>query len=240
MQVALSDCSRDSAHRSRSVSSTSSSDGGRDVVGVGVEREEAVGVPQRLQVLAHRLADGLDREPVAVPGLLGGEVVPAERVRAVGVQHVPGRHRVALGLGHLLALGVGDQAQAQHGLERRAAEQQRGHRQQRVEPAARLVQRLADVVGREPVLERRPRSRTARATGRTASSPSPTTRRSGRARAGTSCRRARRWRRPRRGGAGRRARRRPARPARRASPRTPPRRRRRARWAAACPSSARG
>ena len=151
--MALSDCSRDSAQRSRSVSSTSESAAGRHVVGVGVEREEAVGVPQRLEVLAHRLADRLDREAVAVPRLLRGEVVPPERVRAVGVEHVPGRDGIALGLRHLLALGVGDQAQAEHGLERRPAVQQRGHRQQRVEPATRLVQSLADVVGREALLE---------------------------------------------------------------------------------------
>ena len=112
-----------------------------------------MGVPQRLDELAHRLADRVEREAVAVPGLLGGEVVPAQGVRAVGVEHVPRHHHVAARLGHLLPLGVGDQAQAEHRLERGAAEQQRRDRQQRVEPAARLVQRLADVVGGEPLLE---------------------------------------------------------------------------------------
>ena len=36
-----------------------------------------------------RLADRVEREAVAVPRLLRGEVVPAERVRAVRVDHVP-------------------------------------------------------------------------------------------------------------------------------------------------------
>ena len=117
-----------------------------DVVHVRVEDEEAVRVPQGLHELAHRLADGLQREAVAVPGLLRGEVVPAEGVRAVGLENVPGHDHVALGLRHLLPLGVEDQPEAQARLERGAAEEQGRHGEHRVEPAARLVEPLADVV----------------------------------------------------------------------------------------------
>ena len=58
-----------------------------------------------------------------------------------------------LRLRHLLALGVEDQAEADDVLVRRAVEQQRRDREQRVEPAARLVERLADEVGGEARLE---------------------------------------------------------------------------------------
>ena len=128
---------------------------------VPVEDEEAVGVPERLQELAHRLGHGVHREAVAVPRLLRGEVVPAQRVRAVRVDHVPRHDHVALRLGHLLALAVEDQAEAEHRAVGGLPEENRGHGEQRVEPAARLVERLADVVGREAlpepllVLERR-------------------------------------------------------------------------------------
>ena len=120
---------------------------------VRVPDEEGVRVPERLQELAHRLADRLEREAVAVPGLLRGEVVPAEGVRSVRLENVPGHDDVALRLRHLLALGIQDQAQAETRLVRRAAEQQHGHGEQRVEPAARLVEPLADVVRREAPLE---------------------------------------------------------------------------------------
>jgi hypothetical protein len=126
--------------------------GRRDVVDVRVEDVEAVRVPQLEQELAQRLADGLDAELVAVVRRLRQEV-PAERVRAVAVDDVPRRDDVAERLGHLLALGVGDVAEAQHGLVGRPVVQQRRDRDQAVEPAARLVDRLADVLRRVLRLE---------------------------------------------------------------------------------------
>ncbi len=101
---------------------------GVDVVDVRVQDVEAVGVPEREHELAHRLADRLQREAVAVPRLLRGEVVPAERIGAVGVEHLPGRDHVALGLAHLLALGIEDQAEAEARLVGASAEQQRRDR----------------------------------------------------------------------------------------------------------------
>ena len=152
------------------------------VVRVRVQDVEAVRVPELEQELAHGLADRLGREQVAVPRLLGGQVVPAEGVGAVLVDDVPGHDDVAQRLRHLLALRVGDVAEAEHRPVRRAVEQQRRDRDQRVEPAARLVDRLADVVGRERLARTAPRSRTARGAARTASRPSRTRRRSPRAR----------------------------------------------------------
>ena len=56
-------------------------------------------------------------------------------------------------LRHLAALLVGDVAEDEARAVGRPVEQQRRDGQQRVEPAARLVDRLADVVGREALLE---------------------------------------------------------------------------------------
>src|SRR3954451_2631534 len=103
--------------------------------------------------MPHRLADRLEREAVAVPGMLRGEVVPAEGVRAVLVEDVPRAHDVALGLRHLLALGIEDQSEAEDRLVGGAPEDQRRHREQRVEPAAGLVECLADVVRWEALAE---------------------------------------------------------------------------------------
>ena len=86
-----------------------------DPVRVREQNEQPVGVPEREHELAHALADRLDGEAVAVPGLLRGEVVPAEGVRAVALDHVPRHHHVPGRLAHLLTLGVEDQPQAEHG-----------------------------------------------------------------------------------------------------------------------------
>ena len=156
--VATVACSRESAQRSQVLGSRSGrcrveSRPGLEVLGVGVEDPEGVGVPEGEQELAHRLADRVDREAVARPGLLGGQVVPAEGVGAVGGDHVPGLDHVALALRHLLALGVEDQAEADAVAVAGGVEEQRRLGEQRVEPAARLVDRLADEVGREALLE---------------------------------------------------------------------------------------
>ena len=126
---------------------------GAEVLGVRVEDPERVGVPEGQQELAHRFADRVDREAVARPGLLRGQVVPAEGVGAVGGDHVPGLDHVALALRHLLALGVEDQAEADAVAVAGGVEEQGRLGEQRVEPAAGLVDRLADEVGREALLE---------------------------------------------------------------------------------------
>ena len=71
----------------------------------------------------------------------------------MAVDDLPRRDDVAERLRHLLALGIGDVPEAQHRLVGRAVEQQRRDRDQRVEPAARLVDRLADVVRGVALLE---------------------------------------------------------------------------------------
>ena len=71
----------------------------------------------------------------------------------MGGDHVPGVDDVALALRHLLALGVEDQAEADAVAIAGGVEEQGRLGEQRVEPAAGLVDRLADVVGGEALRE---------------------------------------------------------------------------------------
>src|SRR5690606_35232572 len=100
-----------------------------------------------------RFGDRIQREAVAGPGLLGGEQVPAESIGAELVKDFPGGNDVALRLRHLLALAIENQPETDHVLVARLVEEQGRFSQQRVEPPAGLIDRLADEVGREALLE---------------------------------------------------------------------------------------
>ncbi len=71
----------------------------------------------------------------------------------MAIDHVPGLDHVAAALRHLLALRVEDEAQADDVAVARGVEEQDRLGEQRVEPAAGLVDRLADEVGGEALLE---------------------------------------------------------------------------------------
>ncbi len=157
------------APRSRRLAGGAGGRAGVDALGVRVEHVEGVGVPERQQELAHRLADRLGAEPVAGPGLLGGEEVPAEGVGAVGVDHLVRDRRGCRGACSSSALGIEDQAEADAVQVVGLVEEQHRLGELRVEPAAGLVDRLADEVGREALARTAPRSRTGSGTARTAS-----------------------------------------------------------------------
>src|SRR5207244_1144144 len=97
-------CRRDRAQRSRSVRPA---DCGlveilpAEALGVGVEHEERVRVPEREQELAYRLADRVGREAVAGPWLLRRQVVPAKRVGPVPADDLPRIDDVSEALRHL-------------------------------------------------------------------------------------------------------------------------------------------
>ena len=115
-----------------------------------------------------------------------GHQEPAHRVRAVAVEDLAHVGVVAQRLRHLVAVGAEHDAVADAVLERRLVEDAGGQDVQRVEPAAGLADVLDDEVGREVVAGTTPRSRTARAPGRSSSSPSRTTRRARRGRGASS------------------------------------------------------
>ena len=119
---------------------------GIEAVDVGVGDVEAVGVPEREQELAQCLLDEVRGEAARVAGGGGGEEVPAQGVRAVLVHHSPGVDDVALRLGHLLALAVENEAEDEAALVGGFAGDEGGEGEQTVEPAARLIDGLRDVV----------------------------------------------------------------------------------------------
>ena len=125
-----------------------------NAIDVGVTGEEAVDVGHRHE----QLAPGFDNAGVrvlgAVPGGRGRHQIPAHGIGAMLVQGLEGVDRVALGLGHLLALGVQQQAVDDHVLVGHRVHHQGGDGVQGVEPAAGLVQAFGDEVRREIAFER--------------------------------------------------------------------------------------
>ena len=114
-----------------------------------VSDEEAVGVPKGQQELPNCFFDKVLREAARVAGRGRRKQVPAQGIGSVGVDDRPWLHDVALGLAHLLALVVQDEAQAYDVLVARLLAQEHGQGVEAVEPASGLVNTLAYVVGRE-------------------------------------------------------------------------------------------
>ncbi len=123
------------------------------LIQVGVGDEERIDVPQGEGEITHHFTHQVDRETPFLAGRAGGVQVPAESIGAVGMEHVPGIDHIAAALGHLLPFGVQDQAKANDVLEGHFLEEHGSDGVQRVEPAAGLVHRLANEVGRELFLE---------------------------------------------------------------------------------------
>ena len=118
-----------------------------------VQAEEAVGVPEGEEQRPGDVLDGLGEQPPRHPRRPVGQHEPAQRVGPVAVEELERVEHVAEALGHLAAVAVDDVAQADHVAVGGLVEQQRAHGQQRVEPAAGLVDGLGDEVGREGLLE---------------------------------------------------------------------------------------
>ena len=114
---------------------------------------ERVAVPQRQQELLHRLLERVGTGAVVLAHRHGRVEVPPHGVGAERVEQVVRVEHVAARLRMLLAFRVHDQAEADDVAVRVLLEKQGRDRQQRVEPAARLVERLADEVRRERLLE---------------------------------------------------------------------------------------
>ena len=149
-------CSSASAHRS--ISGRSRVRRGvavrrRPGLGVRVQGEERGGVPVGEQDLADDLLERGAPDPPGRPRRAGAGHEPAQRVGAVLVHERDRLQHVAEVLAHLAAVLGEDVAEADHVLVRGPAEDQRADRHQRVEPAAGLVDRLADVLRRVGLLE---------------------------------------------------------------------------------------
>ena len=123
------------------------------LIEIGIGHEERVDVPEGQREVADHLADQLDGEAALVAGRRSGIEIPAERVSAVDLDDIPGVDDVAEALGHFLAVAIEDEAQADDVLIGDRVHEERADGMQGVEPAAGLIDRLADVVGGELRLE---------------------------------------------------------------------------------------
>ena len=126
---------------------------GIESVDIRVQSIERIRVPQCAQELALAFLHGLVGELVGQPGRAVGIEIPADRVGAVCLKSRERIYRVALALGHLVAVFVKDKAKNDGVLIAGLAEQEHGLRVQGIEPAAGLVHRFADEGRGEPLLK---------------------------------------------------------------------------------------
>ncbi len=112
----------------------------------GLERDR---VPVGQERLADDIGDGRMSDTSGLPGGSTGQHEPAKSVGTVLIHERDRGEDVAEVLAHLAAVLVEDVAEADDVAVRGLAEDERVDSHERVEPAAGLVDRLADEVGRE-------------------------------------------------------------------------------------------
>ena len=123
------------------------------LVNIRIEDVECVRVPERPHELARPLLHRIVGEAVRQPRRTILIEVPADCVRTVTAQGIHRLDGVALGLAHLLPVLVLHMTEDNDVSVRALVEEQRSNRNQRVEPAACLIDRLGDEVRREVFLE---------------------------------------------------------------------------------------
>lgn len=124
-----------------------------ELVYIGIEHEESVDVPERTHKLALTLDNRLAVEAVGQPRGGVRVEIPANRVRAVGVERVERVNGVALGLRHLLTVLILNVSEDKNILIGSSVEQQGRYGEQRIEPSSRLIDGLGDELSRELLLE---------------------------------------------------------------------------------------
>ncbi len=126
---------------------------GIEVVDRGVQSEEVICVSQGVKETVERLLDRILPEALRLPRGTGRIEVPAEAVGPIKIDQLPGVDDVPLALAHLdpilIETVAGDDAVPERGLPM----DDRARGEQGVEPTSCLVDRLADEVSREALLE---------------------------------------------------------------------------------------
>ena len=115
---------------------------GVEIVNVGVEYIERVGVPQRTHELALSFLHCLAIETVGQPRSAVGIEIPPDRVRAVSAQRLHGAYGISLRLTHLFPVLIQYQAHDDHVLVSRTVEQQGRLRMEGIEPSSGLIHSL--------------------------------------------------------------------------------------------------
>ena len=124
-----------------------------ELVDVGVQREEGVGIEQFAKKQTGRFFDASQVKTQVVPHLCVGNHVPAGGIGAVFVNRFEGVYRVAQAFGHFLAIFVQYQTIGYHVFEGHTVEHHHGDGVQGIKPAPGLIHALGDEVGRVTELE---------------------------------------------------------------------------------------
>ena len=124
-----------------------------EVVNVGVQNEECIGVPERRQELTLSLDDGLIMEAVRQPWCGVRIEEPADGVGAMLLERIHRVDCIALRLTHLLSVLVLDMAQYEDVLVRCLIKEDRTLGEEGVEPSTGLIHGLTDELCRELGLE---------------------------------------------------------------------------------------
>ena len=126
-------------------------------VDIRVGHEEAIDVPDLQEEFAHSVGRRVIEEPRILPGHRARIERPADRIRAHAIHEHQRIGVVLVALAELLALLVGHQTEDDAVFERMGQgalrKHERADRHQRVEPAAGLIDRFGDEIGREAALE---------------------------------------------------------------------------------------
>src|SRR5690606_27361974 len=124
-----------------------------DAVEPGVQHEEAVRIPERIDKGTRNVRNNVYRDTLLDIRRDTRREVPAQGIGADGIEHVVRVDDVADRFRHFLAVLVHDVAQANTVFVRDLIGYEGRYRVQRVEPATGLVDCLADVIRREMLRE---------------------------------------------------------------------------------------
>ena len=123
-----------------------------EAVNVGIEHIECVGVPERAEELSLSLANRILRELLREPRRGCRVEVPANRIGAEGIERLHRIDRIALRLGHLIAVLIEHETHHDDIRESGLVKEQRRLRVEGIEPAAGLIDCLGDEGSRELLL----------------------------------------------------------------------------------------
>ncbi len=124
-----------------------------EVIDRSVQSEKVVGVAQRIEELVQRVLDHIRAQPLRLPGGTRRVQVPAQRIRAVDVDQLPGVDHITLTLAHLDAIFIKSETRDDTVMVRRLPMDDGARGKERVEPATRLIHRFTDEVGGERFCE---------------------------------------------------------------------------------------
>ena len=123
------------------------------LVQIGIGDKERVSIPQGQDEIAHDLTHQIRGKPSFLSWRCGGIEIPTHGIRPMLIDHLPRVNDIAFGFGHLLTVSIQNQPETDHILKTDLFEKQGANGMQRIEPAARLVHCLADVISRKLLFE---------------------------------------------------------------------------------------